>query len=310
MHQINLRSDSCSVFDCKAKKAKKDDGTSVTRPPSSTSNSLSASDRDSAGSLANKITDELAVSDAEANDGSDSDGSDTADLPTEFGTSEPEPVKTGSDRPASQANPPCHQGEPAVRHQTALKVKTGSDRPASQANPPCHQGEPAVRHQTALHEKILAKNMGPGERQRRTPTPGRRLGPFRGIAASDSRPAPQEGSDQRHGECEGPDRPPRKDLSQVMGNVRIRVKGLRKQRVETLTTALPDLEEVKPLDRLSRRNPFRRIKMAWAETKAVIATTPPRTALNSKIWSLRLGRMGKPHSRLRGRASGLGSTSG
>ncbi|CAL8340018.1 unnamed protein product [Gadus morhua 'NCC'] len=212
--------------------------------------------------------DELAVSDAEANDGSDSEGSDTADLPTEFGTSEPEPVKTGSDRPASQANPPCHQGEPAVRHQTALKVKTGSDRPASQANPPCHQGEPA--------EKILAKNMGPGERQRRTPTPGRRLGPFRGIAASDSRPAPQEGSDQRHGECEGPaDRPPRKDLSQVMGNVRIRVKGLRKQRVETLTTALPDLEEVKPLDRLSRRNPFRRIKMAWAETKAVIATNAP-----------------------------------
>ena len=60
-----------------------------------------------------------------------------------------------------------------------------------------------------------------------------------------------------------------------MGNVRIRVKGLRKQRVETLTTALPDLEEVKPLDRLSRRNPFRRIKMAWAETKAVIATNAP-----------------------------------
>ena len=57
MHKINLRSDSCSVFDCKAKKAKKDDGTSVTRPPpSSTSNSLSASDRDSAGSLANNIT--------------------------------------------------------------------------------------------------------------------------------------------------------------------------------------------------------------------------------------------------------------
>ncbi|CAL8370772.1 unnamed protein product [Boreogadus saida] len=28
MHKINLRSDSCSVFHCKAKKAKKDDGTS------------------------------------------------------------------------------------------------------------------------------------------------------------------------------------------------------------------------------------------------------------------------------------------
>ncbi|CAL8258986.1 unnamed protein product [Boreogadus saida] len=78
------------------------------------------------------------------------------------------------------------------------------------------------------------------------------------------------------------DRPPRKDLSQVMGNVKIRVKGLRKQRVETLTTALPDQEEVKPLDRPSRRNPFSRIKMSWAETKAVIAIDAPLNNLEQQ----------------------------
>ena len=63
-----------------------------------------------------------------------------------------------------------------------------------------------------------------------------------------------------------------------MGNVRVRVRALREQRVETATTALPDQEEVKPLGRPSRQNPFRRIKMAWAETKAVVPTDlPPNT---------------------------------
>ncbi|CAL8359098.1 unnamed protein product [Arctogadus glacialis] len=42
------------------------------------------------------------------------------------------------------------------------------------------------------------------------------------------------------------DRAPRKDLSQVLGNVRVRVKRSRKQRVETATIALTDQEEVKP----------------------------------------------------------------
>ena len=50
-----------------------------------------------------------------------------------------------------------------------------------------------------------------------------------------------------------------------MGNVRVWARGIRRQRVETLTTTLPDQEEERPLGRPSRRNPFGRIKMAWAE---------------------------------------------
>ncbi|CAL8357023.1 unnamed protein product [Arctogadus glacialis] len=106
---------------------------------------------------------------------------------------------------------------------------------------------------------------GPGPGHGEHEVPGR--SPFPGQTALDPSQIPDE-----------PDRPPRKDLSQVMGNVRVRVKGLRKQRVETLSTALPDQEEVNPLGRPSCRNPFRRIKMAWAETKAVITTdAPPNT---------------------------------
>ncbi|CAL8241933.1 unnamed protein product [Gadus morhua 'NCC'] len=91
--------------------------------------------------------------------------------------------------------------------------------------------------------------------------------PFPGQTAPDPSQIPEE-----------PDRAPRKDLSQVMGNVRVRVRALREERVETATTALPDQEEVKPLGRPSRQNPFRRIKMAWAETKAVVPTDlPPNT---------------------------------
>ncbi|XP_056449560.1 uncharacterized protein LOC130385202 isoform X2 [Gadus chalcogrammus] len=123
--------------------------------------------------------------------------------------------------------------------------------------------------------------------------------PFPGQTAPDPSQIPEE-----------PDRAPRKDLSQVMGNVRVRVRALREQRVGTTPTALPDQEEVKPLGRPSRQNPFRRIKTAWAETKAVVPTDAPRTPLNSRMWSMRLRRKGKPQSRLRGRALGLGSASG
>ncbi|CAL8275697.1 unnamed protein product [Arctogadus glacialis] len=56
--------------------------------------------------------------------------------------------------------------------------------------------------------------------------------PFPGHTAPDPSQIPEE-----------PDRAPRKDLSQVMGNVRVRVRALREQRVETATTALPDQEE-------------------------------------------------------------------
>ena len=79
-----------------------------------------------------------------------------------------------------------------------------------------------------------------------------------------------------------------------MGNVRVRVRALRKKRVETATTALTEQEEEKPLGRPSRQNPYRRIKMAWADPKAVITTTPPRTPLNIRIWSSRPRRRGKP----------------
>ena len=57
--------------------------------------------------------------------------------------------------------------------------------------------------------------------------------------------------------------------------MRVRVRALRKQRVVTATIALTDQEEEKPLGRLSRQNPFRRIKMAWADPKAVITTDAP-----------------------------------
>ncbi|XP_030210247.1 probable helicase with zinc finger domain [Gadus morhua] len=68
------------------------------------------------------------------------------------------------------------------------------------------------------------------------------------------------------------DRAPTKDLSR---NMRVRVRAPRKKRVKTDTTALTEQEEEKPLGRPSRQNPFRRIKMAWADPKAVITTDAP-----------------------------------
>ncbi|XP_030210930.1 probable helicase with zinc finger domain [Gadus morhua] len=71
------------------------------------------------------------------------------------------------------------------------------------------------------------------------------------------------------------DRAPTKDLSR---NMRVRVRAPRKKRVKTDTTALTEQEEEKPLGRPSRQNPFRRIKMAWSDPKAVITTdAPPNT---------------------------------
>ena len=56
------------------------------------------------------------------------------------------------------------------------------------------------------------------------------------------------------------------------------MRGLRELWAETLTIALPDQQEEKPLGRPSRQNPFRRIKMAWSDPKAVITTdAPPNT---------------------------------
>ena len=60
--------------------------------------------------------------------------------------------------------------------------------------------------------------------------------------------------------------------------MRVRGRAPRKKRVKTDTTALTEQEEEKPLGRPSRQNPFRRIKMAWADPKAVITTdAPPNT---------------------------------
>ncbi|CAL8275888.1 unnamed protein product [Arctogadus glacialis] len=107
-------------------------------------------------------------------------------------------------------------------------------------------------------EKPLGRPSG------RSPFPGQ-TAPDQGQTAPDPSQIPEEPAD----------RAPRKDLSQVLGNVRVRVRALRKKRVETDTTALTEQEEEKPLGRPSRQNPFRRIKMAWADPKAVIA--PPNT---------------------------------
>ncbi|CAL8405259.1 unnamed protein product [Arctogadus glacialis] len=51
-----------------------------------------------------------------------------------------------------------------------------------------------------------------------------------------------------------PDSPPTKALAQVMGNLRFRVKGLKKKRVQAATTSR--LDEEKPLGRPSGRSPF------------------------------------------------------
>ncbi|CAL8260544.1 unnamed protein product [Boreogadus saida] len=63
--------------------------------------------------------------------------------------------------------------------------------------------------------------------------------PDRGQTAPDrGQTAPDRGQtppDRGQTPDEPADRPPRKDLAQVMGNVRVRVKGLRKQRVEPVT---------------------------------------------------------------------------
>ncbi|XP_059898428.1 uncharacterized protein LOC132450357 [Gadus macrocephalus] len=144
-------------------------------------------------------------------------------------------------------------------------------------------------------EKPLGRPSG------RSPFPGQ-TAPDRGQTAPDQG---QTAPDQGQTANEPADRAPRKDLTQVLGNMRVRVRALRKQRIETATIALTDQEEEKPLGRLSRQNPFKRIKMAWADPKAA-----PRTPLNIRIWSSRLRRRGKPQLRLRGRASGPGSTSG
>ncbi|CAL8241421.1 unnamed protein product [Gadus morhua 'NCC'] len=123
--------------------------------------------------------------------------------------------------------------------------------------------------------------------------------PFPGQTAPDPSQIPEE-----------PDRAPRKDLSQVMGNVRVRVRALREQRVETATTALPDQEEVKPLGRPSRQNPFRRIKMAWAETKAVVTTDAPPNTPEQQDVVIEAEEEGEATKQAEGRASGLGSASG
>ncbi|XP_059905481.1 transforming acidic coiled-coil-containing protein 2-like isoform X2 [Gadus macrocephalus] len=100
----------------------------------------------------------------------------------------------------------------------------------------------------------------------RSPFPGQTT-PDQGQTAPDPSQIPEE-----------PDRAPTKDLSQVLGNVRVRVRAPRKKRVKTDTTALTEQEGEKPLGRPSRQNPFRRIKMAWADPKAVITTVaPPNT---------------------------------
>ncbi|CAL8372317.1 unnamed protein product [Gadus morhua 'NCC'] len=51
-----------------------------------------------------------------------------------------------------------------------------------------------------------------------------------------------------------PDSPPTKALAQVMGNLRFRVKGLKKKRVQPASTSR--LDEEKPLCRPSGRSPF------------------------------------------------------
>ncbi|CAL8301783.1 unnamed protein product [Arctogadus glacialis] len=56
-------------------------------------------------------------------------------------------------------------------------------------------------------------------------------------------------------ECEQSDRALRKDLSQVTGNTRTRLRGLRELWAETRTIALLDQEEEKPLGRPSGLNP-------------------------------------------------------
>ncbi|CAL8378264.1 unnamed protein product [Gadus morhua 'NCC'] len=76
------------------------------------------------------------------------------------------------------------------------------------------------------------------------PVPGQ-TAPDRGRTAPDRGQTPDE-----------PDRALRKDLSQVTGNMRTRLRGLRELWAETLTIALLDQEEEKPLGRPSGLNPF------------------------------------------------------
>ncbi|CAL8406055.1 unnamed protein product [Arctogadus glacialis] len=71
------------------------------------------------------------------------------------------------------------------------------------------------------------------------PVPGQ-TAPDRGQTAPDQGQTPDE-----------PDRALRKDLSQVTGNTRTRLRGLRELWAETHTIALPDQQEEKPLGRPS-----------------------------------------------------------
>ncbi|CAL8340028.1 unnamed protein product [Gadus morhua 'NCC'] len=97
------------------------------------------------------------------------------------------------------------------------------------------------------------------------------LNPFPGQTAPDhGQTAPDRGQTAPdHGQTpdEPADRALRKDLSQVTGNTRIRLRGLRKLWAETRTIALPDQKEKKPLGRSSGLNPLGHIKTATQQAE-------------------------------------------
>ncbi|CAL8386239.1 unnamed protein product [Boreogadus saida] len=151
------------------------------------------------------------------------------------------------------------KGLKKLRVQQATTSRLDEEKPLGRPS-----GRSPFPGQTAPDRGQTAPDRGQTAPDRGKTAPDRgQTAPDRGQTAPDRGQTPEEPADGA----------PTKDLSRVLGNMRVRVRALRKQRVETATTALTEQEEEeKPLGRPSRQNPFRRIKMAWADPKAVITT--------------------------------------
>ncbi|CAL8254344.1 unnamed protein product [Gadus morhua 'NCC'] len=125
----------------------------------------------------------------------------------------------------------------------AQPPRTEAAMPRTEARPPRTTARPPMNLEEG---KPLGRPSG------LIPVPGR-TAPDRGQTAPDR---VQTAPDQGQTPDEPADRALRKDLYQVTGNTRTRLRGLRELWAETLTIALPDQQEEKPLGRPSGLNPF------------------------------------------------------
>ncbi|CAL8359095.1 unnamed protein product [Arctogadus glacialis] len=183
------------------------------------------------------------------------------------GRSAPDRGRTAPDRGQTAPDQVQTPDEPE-NHETLTERLTVSDsRQGPQKGPvpgPVHtrirlRGLRKLWAETSTIALLDPKEKPLGRPSGLNPFPGQ-TAPDQGQTAPDrGQTAPDQGQtapDQVQTPDEPADRALRKDLSQVIGNTRIRLRGLRKLWAETRTIALLDQEEKKPLGRLSGLNPF------------------------------------------------------